>query len=53
MIGTHGRRNFFTSASTARSPCDGTPITTRSASRTASSIESVATSVRGSGVPGR
>ena len=52
-IGTHGRKNFLTSPSTARRPCDGTPITMRSASRTASSIESVASSARGSGVRGR
>ena len=41
-IGTHGRSDFFTSASTARRQCEGTPITTRSASRTACSTESVA-----------
>jgi hypothetical protein len=53
MTGTHGRRNFFTSSSVVRTPRDGTPITTRSASRIASSIVSVARSVRGSGVRGR
>ena len=51
--GTQGRMNFFTSSQAARRPWEGMPITTTSASRTASSIESVADSSRGKGKPDR
>ncbi len=42
--GTQGRIERLTSSSTSRMPWEGTPITTTSASRTASSREAVARS---------
>jgi hypothetical protein len=47
ITGTHGRRYGFTASSAPRKPCDGTPITSRSAWRTASSRSAVARSCVG------
>ncbi len=52
-IGTHGRRCGAASRATARNPCDGTAITTTSASATASSIDAVARRLAGSVNDGR
>ncbi len=53
ITGTHGRRYGFAASSAERNPCDGTPTTSRSARRTASSRSAVARSWVGRRNPGR
>ena len=51
--GTHGRTHGASSVRVARKPCDGTPMTTTSAERTACSRSAVASRAAGRRNDGR